>query len=93
VYKNLKGCLEKLQMEKLDYFIYTKVNYDVLMFSTLLLHESFIIFFPFYYTFGLVKEYPRTLFRDTKFRKYSLKKSNVTNFNALITQCFIKTYY
>ena len=42
---------------------------------------------------GLVNECPQTLFKDPKFRKYSLKKSNVINFNALITRFFMKAYY
>lgn len=33
-----------------------------------------------------------TLFKDPIFKKYYLKKLNITNFNALITRIFIKIY-
>jgi len=38
---------------------------------------------------SLVNECPGALFKDTKFKKYFLLKSNVTNSNALITHFFI----
>jgi len=46
---------------------------------------SHVLFFK-----GLGNECPGTLFKHSKFNKYSFKKSTITIFNAFITQLFIK---
>jgi hypothetical protein len=38
----------------------------------------------------LLTSAPGALFKDPKFRKYFLKKSNLINSNALITRIFVK---
>lgn len=40
---------------------------------------------------GLVN--PEAFFKNCKFKKYFLKKSNVIDFDALITQIFVKICY